>query len=98
MASSKLPYCLVNRLYAYGTGGPVSLRYDRDILLHLLGRFAGHGYRLPDLLREIALSQAFSQVRLVEKPQDDAVVAMRGRPSQSEVNGQEKELEEEIVR
>jgi hypothetical protein len=59
----KLPYCLVSRIYAYGTGGPVSLRYDRDILAHFLQRFAGHGYKVPDLLRDIALSQAFSRVR-----------------------------------
>ena len=59
----KLPYCLVNRLYAYGTGGPVSLRYDRDILAYFLEQFAGHGYKVPDLLRDIALSSAFSKVR-----------------------------------
>ncbi len=60
----KLPYCLVNRLYAYGTGGPVSLRYDREILAHFLERFAGHGYKVPDLLRDIANSRAFSSVRV----------------------------------
>lgn len=59
----KLSYCLVNRLYAYGTGGPVSLRYDRDILAHFEEQFAGHGYRVPELLREITLSRAFSRVR-----------------------------------
>jgi hypothetical protein len=59
----KLPYCLVNRIYAYGTGGPVSLRYDRAILDHFTERFAGQGYKVPDLLREIALSHAFSRVR-----------------------------------
>lgn len=59
----KLPYCLVNRLYAYGTGGPVSLRDDRDVLAWLTERFATQGYRLPDLLREIALSSAFTRVR-----------------------------------
>ena len=62
----KLPYCLVNRLYAYGTGGPVSLRYDRSILTHFEERFASHSYRVPALLREIALSQAFSRVRPAE--------------------------------
>ena len=66
----KLPYCLVNRLYAYGTGGPVSLRYDRDILNFFLERFAGQEYKVPSLLREIALSRAFSQVR----PDPDAQV------------------------
>jgi hypothetical protein len=68
----KLPYCLVNRLYAYGTGGPVSLRYDRDILAHFVERFAGHGYKVPDLLRDIALSQAFSRVRVA--PEEAATV------------------------
>lgn len=59
----KLPYCLVNRLYAYGTGGPVSLRYDREILSYLEGRFAAHDYRLTNLMREIATSRAFAEVR-----------------------------------
>ncbi len=62
----KLPYCLVNRLYAYGTGGPVSLKDDRDVLAALNDRFARHGYRLPELLREIALSRAFTRVRANE--------------------------------
>lgn len=59
----KLSQCLVNRLYAYGTGGPVSLRYDRDILTGFERRFVEQGFKVPDLLRNIALSQAFSRVR-----------------------------------
>lgn len=59
----KLPYCVVNRLYAYGTGGPVSLRYDRDILAYFTDKFRENAYRVPDLLRDIAMSQAFRQVR-----------------------------------
>lgn len=59
----KLPYCLVNRIYAYATGGPVTLRYDREILAHFVDRFAVNGYKVPELLRDIALSQAFSRVR-----------------------------------
>jgi len=59
----KLPYCLVNRIYAYGTGGPVSLRYDRPVLDHFTARFAAEGYKVQELLQEIALSQAFSRVR-----------------------------------
>jgi hypothetical protein len=69
----KLPYCLVNRMYSYGTGGPVSLRYDRAVLDHLTERFAGHGYKVPDLLRDIALSQGFSRVR--PDPSADGTVA-----------------------
>ncbi len=82
----KLPYCVVNRLYAYGTGGPVTLRYDRDILAHFVERFAAHGYKVPDLLREIATSQAFTQVRPDPKPTDTVVTATRVSPSQIAVN------------
>ena len=59
----KLSYCLVKRLYAYGTGGPVALRYDRDILVHFEKRFSEQGYKLPDLLNDLVLSRAFSRVR-----------------------------------
>ena len=59
----KLSYCLVNRLYAYGTGGPVSLRRDRDILKYFEDRFVAAEHRLPALLRELALSPAFSSIR-----------------------------------
>ena len=62
----KLSACLINRLYAYGTGGPVSLREDRDTLAGFEARFAENEYRLPELLRDIALSYAFSRVRSEE--------------------------------
>jgi hypothetical protein len=64
----KLSSCLVNRLYAYGTGGPVSLRHDRDTLAWFEHRFVVNGYKLPGLLRDIALSGAFSSVRSAETP------------------------------
>ncbi len=64
----KLSYCLVNRLYAYGTGGPVSLRYDRDTLTWFEERFAADGFKLPNLLRDIALSRAFTTVRPEQEP------------------------------
>lgn len=64
----KLSACLVNRLYAFGTGGPVSLRYDRDILDWFEDRFVAEDYRLKALLRELVLSQAFATVRVVEGP------------------------------
>jgi hypothetical protein len=68
----KLSYCLVNRLYAYGTGGPVSLKHDRDILKWLEASFAAAGYRVPELLRTLATSQAFLAVR---PPQGAAAAA-----------------------
>lgn len=53
--------CLVRRAYAYGVGGEIT-RGDRPILEYLNARFASQGYRLPDLLRSIALSNAFSEI------------------------------------
>jgi hypothetical protein len=64
----KLSACLVNRLYAYGTGGPVSLRYDRDILKWLEQGFVDNRHQLLPLLREISLSQAFVALRAKESP------------------------------
>ncbi len=58
----KLSNCLVNRLYAYGTGGPVTLRRDRDIISWFENRFVANGYKLSTLLRDVALSEAFSTV------------------------------------
>ena len=71
----KLSACLVNRLYAYGTGGPVSLRYDRDSLKWLENRFVDKNYQLPQLLRELALSQAFSSVRTAESSENASIAA-----------------------
>ena len=59
----KLPSCLVQRLYAHGTGGPLSLKYDRAILSYLEDRFILNEYKLRSLLRDIALSGAFSRIR-----------------------------------
>ena len=70
----KLSSCLVNRLYSYGTGGPVTLKYDRDILSYFTARFAEQGYAVPDLLRDIVLSDAFVTVR-PEAPPADIVAA-----------------------
>jgi Protein of unknown function (DUF1588)/Protein of unknown function (DUF1592)/Protein of unknown function (DUF1585) len=58
-----LPSCLVNRVYSYGTGGAVSSSADKPTLEFLKTRFEQSGYKLPDLLRDIALSGSFSRVR-----------------------------------
>jgi hypothetical protein len=57
-----LASCLVKRLYAYGTGGPTS-NADRDLLAYFNTRFGEQGYQLAPLLRMIALSSAFKEVR-----------------------------------
>jgi hypothetical protein len=56
-----LPTCLVKRMYSYGTGGPLG-DVDKPQLAYLDARFQAAGYKVPDLLRAIALSNAFSQV------------------------------------
>jgi Protein of unknown function (DUF1592)/Protein of unknown function (DUF1588)/Protein of unknown function (DUF1585)/Protein of unknown function (DUF1595)/Protein of unknown function (DUF1587) len=60
-----LPTCLVKRMYSYGTGGPLS-EADKPQLAYLDASFKAKGYRVPDLLRAIALSSAFSE--LAEAP------------------------------
>jgi hypothetical protein len=63
-----LPTCLVNRVYTYGIGGPLSVAADKPILEHFKKRFIAAGYKLPDLLRDVALSNAFTAVREVKHP------------------------------
>jgi hypothetical protein len=60
---SALPTCLVSRLYSYGTGGPLATSADKDTIDYFNNRFAAAGYKLPELLRDIVLSKAFSEVQ-----------------------------------
>lgn len=57
----QVPRCLVRRAFAFATGTP-SDGNDRQVLEFLSKSFADSGYVLPDLLRKIALSSAFSRV------------------------------------
>jgi hypothetical protein len=61
----QLTTCLTRRLYSYGTGGPTSAD-DQAVMTYLNTKFAADGFKLPGLLRAIAMSNAFSQVRNVE--------------------------------
>ncbi len=86
-----LPACLVSRVYSFATGGPVSVAQDKALLEHFQERFSKAGYKLPDLLRDIALSNAFSEVR--EGPSKDKGKAAPGtktassaRPAQIALN------------
>jgi hypothetical protein len=66
-----LTSCLVQRVYAYGSGGPVG-KEDKKTLDYFNARFAEEGYRVPDLMRTIALSNAFSEI-VEPKPPAPAV-------------------------
>ena len=57
-----VPACMVKRVFAYGTGGSTD-NQDQDELAYYGARFAEQGYRLKDLLRTVALSNAFSTIR-----------------------------------
>ncbi|MEQ8207779.1 MAG: DUF1592 domain-containing protein [Woeseia sp.] len=59
-----LPTCFANRLYSYGSGGPME---NRSLLDFLVEAFSEDGYRVPELLRTIATSNAFSRVHLTGK-------------------------------
>lgn len=61
-----LPACLVDRLYSYGSGGAAKPT-DRPLMKHFTAEFAESGYKLPELLRTIALSDAFAHVKEVKK-------------------------------
>lgn len=80
----KLSSCLVNRLYAYGTGGPVSLRDDRDILKEFENRFVEAQYKLPALLKDLATSTAFSAIRTQEPENKEAELASTDNPTTPE--------------
>ena len=63
--NASLPSCLVTRLYSYGSGSPAGTT-DRPLIKYFIAEFSEHGYRLPDLLRTMALSDVFQRVREVE--------------------------------
>ncbi len=56
-----LPSCLVRRMYSYSTGGPLS-RADNPAVTALTTAFQQTGFKIPDLMRMIATSDAFLEV------------------------------------
>jgi len=54
-----LSSCLVRRMFSYATGANVR---DQTTMGYFNASFAAQGFRVPDLLRTIALSDAFSRV------------------------------------
>ena len=57
-----LTSCLVKRVYSYGTGSRTT-GDDAEMLKYLNARFETSGFRVPDLLRTVALSNAFSEFK-----------------------------------
>jgi hypothetical protein len=69
-----LTSCLVKRVYAYGTGSQTT-NDDAEMLKFLNARFEAAGYRVPDLLRTIALSNSFSEFKEAAPATDEAKTA-----------------------
>ena len=57
----RIPACLVRNVYAYGVGRKTDER-DEDYLTDQAKAFAATGYRLPDLMMQIASSPEFFKV------------------------------------
>jgi hypothetical protein len=70
----QVPRCLVRRIYSYGTGGPLT-NDSNDQVDALTKVFAANGYRVPELMRAIALSDAFIRVSDTEIPKATASAA-----------------------
>jgi len=67
-----LTSCLVKRAYGYSVARPTTPD-DRPFLDYLNAGFAAKGYRLPELLRTIALSSTFAEVH--DAPETEAKTA-----------------------
>jgi hypothetical protein len=74
------PACVVNRLYAYGTARS-PLKSEKALLEYFTTEFADSGYRVPDLLREIATSDALFAVKAPAVQSAAAVQPAPGDPS-----------------
>ena len=70
----QVPRCLVRRIYSYGTGGPLT-NDSNDQVDALTKVFASNGYRVPELMRAIASSDAFVRVSDIEPPKTTAAAA-----------------------
>jgi hypothetical protein len=76
----QVPRCLVRRIYSYGTGGPLT-GSSNDQIDALTKVFAASGYRVPELMRAIAISDAFIRVSEPETPKATAARAALSAPT-----------------
>jgi hypothetical protein len=81
----QLNACLVKRVYGWATGGPTQPS-DKPMLGWLGEQFAAYGYRLPDLMRTVALSSAFTTVR-ENVPEQRQAAAPDSNPSARAAGG-----------
>jgi hypothetical protein len=70
----QVPSCLVKRVFAYGTGSPISSD-EQKTLDYLNKAFAGEGYRMKSLLKTVIMSSAFTTVSEQPNPSAPAKTA-----------------------
>ena len=70
-ADKRVPQCLVRNVYAYGVGRKPGVR-DRDYLAAQTQAFAASGYRVPDLMVQIAATPEFFAVVIPKELQPAA--------------------------
>jgi Protein of unknown function (DUF1592)/Protein of unknown function (DUF1588)/Protein of unknown function (DUF1585)/Protein of unknown function (DUF1595)/Protein of unknown function (DUF1587) len=72
------PRCLVERLYRYAVGRDTEIE-ERSYMDYLTKSFAAHGYRVPALMRTIALSENFFTISAAQPnaDHDEEQVAMQ---------------------
>lgn len=78
--SPKTSSCLVQRIYAYGTGRPMSSSEKDWIKKYLDDAFAADGYRLPQLLRRIVLNPGFYRVQPTDASSQQSKPSAQAEP------------------
>jgi hypothetical protein len=71
--------CLISRMYSYGVGREPA-KEERPLLKYFGERFANQGYRVPDLMKTIALSNAFRAAAAPEPAAAPAKTALLSTP------------------
>jgi len=88
----ELTSCLVKRMYSYGAGSPTSIA-DRPVLSYLNERFAKDDYRVPALMRTIALG--FAQPLIARR--SDAGSSGERRSETEEIQIEETQTEQTVT-
>ena len=75
-----LPNCLVNRVFAYGTGRLATAEEGDWLKQYVDARFAADGYKLPALLRRLATSDTFYRVQAPDQAPAVASAELNSHP------------------
>ncbi len=81
-----VPACLVKRVYTYATGGRLD-REQQPIVDYFAKRFAAEGYRMPELMRAIALSNSFAAAEPKDAPAAPVKTASASPASEQTTSG-----------